>query len=70
MMQVFEYYSDHEQDMMAEARILEHEERSTAVGTCRACLRENEQRDSDGLCAHCEDQPARAFLLPLLAPIN
>jgi hypothetical protein len=67
---VFEYFSDHEQDMTAEAEILEHEARCARPGTCRACLRENQPRDSDGLCAHCVNTPARAQLLPLLAPLQ
>jgi hypothetical protein len=67
-MQVFEFYSDHEQEMLSEGQILEHEARYMNDGTCRACLRQKELLDQDGLCAHCEDQPARAALLALLAP--
>jgi hypothetical protein len=65
-MQVFEYFSDREQEMRAEGEILEHE--AQTVGTCRACLNHSTTLDSDGLCAECEHQPARAALLSLLAP--
>ncbi|PPG91559.1 hypothetical protein C5C39_06920 [Rathayibacter sp. AY1F3] len=65
-MQVFEYFSDREQEMRAEGEILEHE--AQTVGTCRACLNHSTRLDTDGLCAACEDQPARAKLLALLAP--
>lgn len=65
-MQVFGYFSDREREMHSEGEILERA--AQTVGTCRACLNRSTTLDSDGLCADCEHQPARAELLKLLAP--